>query len=168
MAFITKAELSEAFGRTSTAPAQDAVLVLNNLQRELAKENPSGPELALLGKELAAAAMTEQGSNLLATEEHQHVLKHVLDRCMRQLADTPASEASHVPLSRACEALKTARLHQSLAMLTGTSHTQTRGVADLLALTQLDPKVLAEKLDGQAPYESFGRFIRTARIARRR
>ncbi|KPW75020.1 HopAE1 [Pseudomonas cannabina] len=162
-AFITKAELSEAFGRTSTAPSQDAVHLLNNLQRELAKENPSGPELALLGKELAAAAMTEQGSNLLATEEHQHVLKGVLDRCTRQLADTPASDASHAPLSQACEALKTARLHQSLAMLTGTSHTQTRGVADLLALTQLDTKVLAEKLDGQAPYESLGHFIRTAR-----
>ncbi|MDU8432347.1 HopW family type III effector protein [Pseudomonas syringae pv. actinidifoliorum] len=162
-AFVASGKLDVAFGSRSTAPAQDSVHLLATFRRELAKKNPSYPAVAQLGQELADAAMTEQGWHQLANGDQQQALKEAFDDCTRQLADTPESHASHAPLSQACEGLKTARLHQSVALFTGKSHIRARGVADLLAFIHLDPKVLAEKPEGTTPYASFGSFIRTAK-----
>ncbi|KAA8690538.1 HopW family type III effector protein [Pseudomonas caricapapayae] len=162
-AFVASGEVNMAFGRTSTAAAQDFTSLLSTLRHELESQAPSFPSAAELGNLLAEAAMGEQGGHWLDSDEQQ-ALKGLIDRCASQLAHTHASHASHDPLSRVCEHLKTARLHQSISQMTGESHAKVRGVPDLLALIHLDPKVLAEKSVDTQSFAKFGTFIRMAKV----
>ncbi|MCX8958741.1 HopW family type III effector protein [Erwinia psidii] len=157
-AFIASGELNAAFGRTSTAAAHDFTNLLGTFQRELEKNPLSYLVVAELGSQLSEASLGEQGGHWLGNDEQQ-ALKGMIDRCTRQLADTSTSHASYEPLSQICEDLKTARLQQSISQMTSESHAPVRGIPDLLALTHLDPHVLA----GQPSCEKFGSFVSMAR-----
>ncbi|PHN68828.1 MULTISPECIES: HopW family type III effector protein [Pseudomonas syringae group] len=157
-AFVASGELNAAFGRTSTASAQDFTSLLGTLQRELEKKTPAFPDLAELANQLADAAMGDQGGHWLGRDEQQ-TLKGMIDRCKSQLAHTPASDVSYDLLAQVCENLKTARLHQSISQMTGEAHAKVRGVPDLLALIHLDPDILAEKPVGMPSYVKFSSFI---------
>ncbi|BBN65079.1 MULTISPECIES: HopW family type III effector protein [Pseudomonas] len=163
VAFFASGELAVAFGRTSTAPAQDSVRLLSALQRELDKQQPSWPTVAQLCHSLAEVATTEQGWHQLASEDQAPALKDLLERCIGRLADMPASHASHDSLSLACEGLRTARLHQSVARLTARTPALARAIPDLLALTHLDPETLGAEPPVVSSYTLFSHFVHTAK-----
>lgn len=163
-AFIASGKLSAAFGRTSTAGPHDFTSLMDTLQRELERKPTSFSAIAELSSQLSESALAGQGHHWLGNEQQQ-TLKGLIDRCTSQLAHTSESHASYEPLSQVCENLKMARLQQSISQMTAVSHVQVRGVAELLALTHLDPDVLAEKSDGMPSHEKFGQFICLARTS---
>lgn len=163
VAFFSSGELAVAFGRTSAAPEQDSVRLLSALQRELDKQHPSWHTVAQLCQSLAEVGTTEQGWHQLASEDQLPALRELLDRCTHRLADMPAAHASHDSLSQACEGLRTARLHQSVARLTARPSSLARAMADLLTLTHLDPETLGAEPPVISSYTLFSHFVRTAK-----
>ncbi|WLG43210.1 HopW family type III effector protein [Pseudomonas sp. FP1740] len=161
-AFIQNGDLATAFSRTSAALSKDAGQVLENLQREMASSDPKFPAVAELSKQLADIAMTEMGGRALIGNGRQRALQILLQQCENQLGETPLTHAVHSHLSQANEALKTALFHQSISQFLDDSNGHVRGIPDLLALTQLDPTVLAEPYSSAAP-SMFGSFIRLAK-----
>ncbi|TFZ33348.1 restriction endonuclease, partial [Pseudomonas syringae] len=139
MASLAPGGVAGAFGRTSAAPAQDSVRLLSALQRELDKPHPSWHTVAQLCQSLAEVGTTEQGWHQLASEAQVPALRELLDRCTHRLADMPASHASHDSLSQACERLRPARLHHSVARLAARPSALARALPALLPLTHLAP-----------------------------
>ncbi|MEW5289258.1 HopW family type III effector protein [Erwinia papayae] len=161
-AFVASGKLSTAFGRSSTASAQDCTSLLHTFQRELEKSPQSFPAIAELAGQLSEAALGEQNGHWLGNEQQQ-TLKEMIDRCTSQLAHTPMSHASYKPLSQACTDLTTARMQQSVSQMVDQSHQKVQGVPDLLALIHTDPTGLAGNSAEMPSGAKFSAFLCTAR-----
>lgn len=159
-AFISNGELATALGRSAQAPRQDAGALLSRLQREMRAPQPSLPSLVELSEQLAATAMTEQGGQAILGEASQQDLRALLAHGESRLAQLSAADAARPQWGHITQTLHKARFHQSISQLTGDSHSQVRAIPDLLALTRLDPSILAEKPEALTHFMLFGSFVR--------